>query len=128
MRKTFAGAAMPDFWPPRPSRFWSAVLTPWRRYYERRRYRIAEVVAEGVEDLWKDFGPADGVLLAPNHSHDSDGYVMTEIARRVGRQFYFMAAWHIFRGHWGLDGWVLQRLGAFSVDREGIDRRAVRQA
>jgi hypothetical protein len=39
-----------------------------------------------------------------------------------------MAAWQIFRPHWGLDGWCLQRLGAFSVDREGCDRRAVKQA
>jgi len=28
----------------------------------------------------------------------------------------------------GGDGWVLQRMGAFSVDREGCDRRAIRQA
>ena len=39
-----------------------------------------------------------------------------------------MAAWEAFRGHWGLDGWLLARMGAFSVDREGVDRRSVRQA
>jgi hypothetical protein len=39
-----------------------------------------------------------------------------------------MAAWQIFRPHRGLDGWCLQRMGAFSVDREGCDRRAVKQA
>jgi hypothetical protein len=67
------------------------------------------------------------VLLAPNHSHDSDPHVMMEVGRRAGRRFAFMAAWQIFRTHWGLDGWVLQRMGAFSVDREGCDRRAIRQ-
>jgi hypothetical protein len=39
-----------------------------------------------------------------------------------------MAAWQIFKGHRGIDGFVLQRMGAFSVDREGCDRRAMRQA
>jgi hypothetical protein len=53
---------------------------------------------------------------------------MMEVSRRAHRPFYFMAAWQIFRPHWGLDGWCLQRMGAFSVDREGCDRRAVKQA
>jgi hypothetical protein len=39
-----------------------------------------------------------------------------------------MAAWQVFRAHKGIDGFVMQRMGAFSVDREGCDRRAVRQA
>ncbi len=120
--------AQPDFWPPRHSRFWQSALAPLRRYYLRRYYGIAEVVVDGLGPLLDRFGPADGVLLAPNHSHDSDPHVMMEVGRRAHRRFAFMAAWQIFRTHWGLDGWVLQRMGAFSVDREGCDRRAVRQA
>jgi hypothetical protein len=119
--------AQPDFWPPRPSRFWKAALAPLRRYYLHRFYGIAEVVVEGADRL-AQLGPDDGVLLAPNHSHDSDPHVMMEVSRRAHRPFAFMAAWQIFRTHWGIDGWVLQRMGAFSVDREGCDRRAIRQA
>ena len=70
----------------------------------------------------------DGVLLTPNHSHDSDPHVMMEVGQALQRQLYFMAAWQIFKGHRGIDGFVLQRMGAFSVDREGCDRRAMRQA
>ena len=104
---------------------------PWRRcaaIYLRRYYGIADVTVEGAEPLLDRFGPADGILLAPNHSHDSDPHVMMEVGRRAHRPFAFMAAWQIFRTHWGIDGWVLQRMGAFSVDREGCDRRAIRQA
>ncbi len=118
----------PDFWPPRHSPFWQAALAPLRRYYLHRYYGIAEVVVEGQERLVQGIAPADGVLLAPNHSHDSDPHVMMEVGRRAHRRFAFMAAWQIFRSHWGIDGWVLQRMGAFSVDREGCDRRAIRQA
>jgi 1-acyl-sn-glycerol-3-phosphate acyltransferase len=120
--------AQPDFWPPRPSRFWRTALAPLRRYYLRHYYGIVQVAVEGAEALRDRFGPADGVLVAPNHSHDSDPHVMMEVGRRAHRPFAFMAAWQIFRTHWGLDGWVLQRMGAFSVDREGCDRRAIRQA
>ena len=128
MWQAIVDGAMPDFWPPRPSRFWAAAFLPFRRWYLHRYYGIAEVIVEGIEKLKKGIGPGDGILIAPNHSHDSDPHVMMEVSTRAHRRFYFMAAWQIFRPHWGLDGWCLQRMGAFSVDREGCDRRAVKQA
>jgi 1-acyl-sn-glycerol-3-phosphate acyltransferase len=120
--------AMPDFWPPRPGRFWDAALAPVRGWFLRRVYRISEVEVRGLDAALAKIGPRDGLLVAPNHSHDSDPHVMMEVAARSRRRFHFMAAWQIFRMHGGVDGWALQRMGAFSVDREGCDRRAVRQA
>jgi 1-acyl-sn-glycerol-3-phosphate acyltransferase len=128
MWNAIVDSAMPGFWPPRPNRFWRAALEPWRRWYLRRYYGIAEVQVEHPQEAFRGIQPGDGVLVAPNHSHDSDPHVMLEVSRRLGRPFYFMAAWQIFRPHWGLDGLILQRLGAFSVDREGCDRRAIQQA
>ncbi len=128
MWQAIVDGAMPDYWPPRPSRFWAAVFHPFRRWYLHSYYGIAGVEIEGIERLSNRIGPRDGVLIAPNHSHDSDPHVMMEVSTRVRRPFHFMAAWQIFRPHGGLDGWCLQRLGAFSVDREGCDRRAIKQA
>ena len=116
------------FWPPRRNRFWSIALEPWRRWYLHRYYGIAEVAVQGLPNFDRQFGPRDGVLLAPNHSQDSDPHVMLEAGHRAGRPFYFMAAWQLFRTRGGLDGFLLQRMGAFSVDREGCDRRAIQQA
>jgi len=120
--------AMPGFWPPRMSRFWNRALDPLRLYYLRRFYKIESIAIDGFERLAQLIGPDDGVLIAPNHSHDSDPHVMIDVGRRVRRQFYFMAAWQIFKAHGGIDGWILQRMGAFSVDREGCDHRALRHA
>jgi 1-acyl-sn-glycerol-3-phosphate acyltransferase len=128
MRDLFVAGAMPDFWPPRPSRFWQAMLAPFYRRYVRRNYCIAEVVAEGAADLWQHFGPADSVLIAPNHSAHSDPHIVMELGRQLRKQFYFMAAWQLFALNAGLSGWILQRYGAFSVDREGADRQALNQA
>lgn len=128
MWNSLESGAAPDFWPPKPSRFWRRVLDPGRRYFLRSVYRVVEVTSAGLDECLAQFGPDDGVLFAPNHSHDSDPHVMLEVGCRARRQFYFMAAWQLFRGHWGWDGRVFQRLGAFSVDREGVDRRAIRQA
>jgi 1-acyl-sn-glycerol-3-phosphate acyltransferase len=118
---------MPGFWPPRPHPVWTVLLEPLRRYYLHRFYSISRVTLEGIENL-RDIKPGDGALLAPNHSHDSDPHVMMDVGKTLGRQLYFMAAWQVFRMHHGIDGWVMQRMGAFSVDREGCDRRAIRQA
>src|SRR5215217_1661622 len=120
-------AAMADFWPPRPNGIWRKVLTPVRKFFLKKFYAVAEVQLAGTEHL-SVVRPDDGVLLTPNHSHDADPHVMIEVGRQLERQFYFMAAWQIFKGHKGVDGFVLQRMGAFSVDREGCDRRAIRQA
>jgi 1-acyl-sn-glycerol-3-phosphate acyltransferase len=120
-----AGTA--DFWAPKPNGIWRKVLSPLRKFYLKKFYAVKEVTIEGAEHL-SVIGEKDGVLLTPNHSHDSDPHVMMAVAKELGKQFYFMAAWQIFKGHKGIDGFVLQRMGAFSVDREGCDRRAMRQA
>src|SRR5436190_17849637 len=119
---------MPGFWPPKPGRVWDVMLAPLRKYYLRGLYGISKVSIVGAERWLDKVGPRDGVLIAPNHSNDSDPHVMIEVGRRLGRQLYFMAAWQVFLAHKGIDGWVMQRFGAFSVDREGCDRRAMRQA
>jgi 1-acyl-sn-glycerol-3-phosphate acyltransferase len=118
---------MPQFWPPKYNKWWGAMLEPLRRHYLRNFYGITDVQLQGLEHL-QQIDPADGMLVAPNHSHDSDPHVMMHVGKELGRNFYFMAAWQIFKTHHGVDGWVMQRMGAFSVDREGCDRRAVRQA
>jgi hypothetical protein len=120
-------AVMADFWAPRPSGVWRKLLTPVRKFYLKQFYAVRDVSIYGMDRL-SVIGKDDGVLLTPNHSHDSDPHVMMEVGKRLDRQLYFMAAWQIFKGHRGIDGFVLQRMGAFSVDREGCDRRAMRQA
>ena len=128
MRDQVSNAPPPRYWPPRPSRFWRTALAPVRRYMLRRQARVRDVEIRGLGELSAKVAPADGVLICPNHSHAADGPVMMHASSLAWRPFHFMAAWHVFRNHGGIDGWVMQRMGAFSVDREGCDRRAIRQA
>jgi 1-acyl-sn-glycerol-3-phosphate acyltransferase len=118
----------PHFWPARPGRFWSALLGPLSRWYARRKWQVTEVLVDGLEDVYARFSPRDGVLLAPNHSFEGDAHVLLEAARKIRRRFYFMADWRAFRGGWGIKGWILQRMGAFSINRDGSGRQSVRQA
>src|SRR2546430_5219438 len=118
---------MEGFWAPKPNACWNFALAPLRRYYLHSFYNISNVEITGQEHL-KSIGASDGALIAPNHSHDSDPHVMMHVSKQLDRQLYFMAAWQVFLAHKGIDGFVMQRMGAFSVDREGCDRRAMRQA
>ncbi|MBZ0167033.1 MAG: 1-acyl-sn-glycerol-3-phosphate acyltransferase, partial [Candidatus Omnitrophica bacterium] len=119
---------MPKFWPPKPHPFWQLFLYPCRRYFARHIWKVPEVHIHDLAETFAQFDPRDGVLIAPNHSHEADAHVLLEAARKLNSRLYFMAAWQTFTKHKGLDGWVLQRMGAFSVDREGTDRRALRCA
>jgi 1-acyl-sn-glycerol-3-phosphate acyltransferase len=105
-----------------------AALAPLRWWYVRRYYRVTELEIQGLDQIRQRVGPEDGLLLAPNHCHPADPQVMMKVVQQAGKDSYFMATQEAFRLHRGLDGWILQRHGVFSVDRESMDRQAIRQA
>ena len=78
-----------------------------------------------LSDLAKD---DIGILLTPNHSAHADPFAMYGAADAVNLPFYFMVAWEVY----GNANWItrlgLAHHGCFSVDREGTDMRALRQA
>ncbi len=119
-----------------PPKWWSPKLTPWvvrlcgplRRRILRRGQRIMDIDIRGLEHLQGAINDGCGVIITPNHSSHSDPPILYEIAQKVGSCLYFMAAWQVF----DRDNWLRQQLfrrhGCFSVDREGADMRAFRQA
>ena len=91
-------------------------------------HRIREISVDG------DFGSlaearrnGDRLLFVINHPSHSDAQVLTEIHRRLGVPSCFMAAYDVFLRS-RLNAWVMQRLGNFSIDREGSDRKAMAAA
>jgi 1-acyl-sn-glycerol-3-phosphate acyltransferase len=53
---------------------------------------------------------------------------MYAAADHVGRPFYFMSTWHVLDSQSLVGQWILQWHGVFSVDREGADLQAFKQA
>ena len=49
------------------------------------------------------------------------------LGAEAGTPLYMMASWHLFMGR-RFQAWLLRRLGAFSVYREGLDRTAIKTA
>lgn len=112
------------FVPPYHSRAWWRVLKLGLPWYLNRDWGIEQVELHGAERLERSLAAGHAVLLAANHPRPSDPFVLGELSRRLRRPLFSMASWHLFmNGGW--QAWVMRRLGAFSVFREGVDHQAV---
>lgn len=115
-------------YPPKDIALWRSLLG----WYNRKRFlprnkRIAELNVHGVETLAQATRPGDRLVLMPNHPTHADAAITLEACRRAGRTTQMMAAYDVFLRS-KVDAFVMQRLGAFSVDREGSDPRAMKTA
>jgi hypothetical protein len=112
-----------DFRPPLP-RPWVIRLAYLLVPLAGRLWRRLVAVAVPEEDLARLRALRDQrFLLCANHPTLADPMVIWELSRRLGVPFYYMAARNVFRG---VLGWVLQRGGAYSVQRGAPDREAMR--
>lgn len=94
----------------------------------RTRQRIVDVEIRGLERLQALIDEGAGVLIGPNHAGDGDVDAMYSVSDHVGRPFHCMAAWQVFIENGKIGAWFMQRHGAFSVDREGTDTRALKHS
>lgn len=115
------------FIPPSAGRFWPAFVQLWLGRHLRRVHGIRDVKCLGVERLKVSLREGHGVLLCPNHCRPADPLVLATLSRGAGVPFYAMASWHLFM-HSRFLRWLLPRMGAFSVYREGMDREALKHA
>ncbi|MFU8894452.1 MAG: lysophospholipid acyltransferase family protein [Luteolibacter sp.] len=91
-------------------------------------HRIREVWVDGALDALQE-ARRNGhrILFAINHPSHSDPQVVSEIQRRLGIPSCFIAAYDVFlRGKF--TAWGMSRMGNFSIDREGADRKAMATA
>ncbi|MCU0871465.1 MAG: 1-acyl-sn-glycerol-3-phosphate acyltransferase, partial [Pirellulaceae bacterium] len=110
------------------SRCWVYCWRPWRKHLQRNKHRLLDIDVRGLDHVREALARGNGVLLTPNHSSHADCFVMYTAADELGCPVYSMIAWQNFTR----DGWLkqiaLRQHGGFSVDREGTDLQAVRQA
>jgi 1-acyl-sn-glycerol-3-phosphate acyltransferase len=120
------------FFEAKPNRLIMAISRTVNRLYSlgNPNHRVRDLQLTGEVDRLRELAAASGgarLLFVANHSTHSDPQVMTEVQRQVGAKTHFMAAYDVFLRS-KLMSWVLQRNGAFSVDREGSDSRSMKTA
>ena len=88
---------------------------------------IESVECRGTEHLQHSLAAGHGILLTANHCRPCDPMTLGMLSLRVRQPFFVMASWHLFMQS-RLQTWLLPRIGAFSVYREGLDREALKTA
>jgi len=83
----------------------------------RNRLRIDERDLEILRNLPEGVG----IILTPNHADEVDPRICLELSRLCKRHFILMGNREAFDEYRGVAGWLLQRIGFFSVDRGGHD-------
>lgn len=99
-------------------------------FFPRALNRLQGVNAHecrNLDRLKKSIDAGHGVLMVPNHPRMADPMVMMHVARETPCNFYMMASWHLFNQNWKTTT-AIRLMGAFSVNREGLDRKAVEHA
>jgi len=118
------------FFPPKPSRPLIWIGKQINRFYALpcKEHRVHEIHLEGNLDAVREAQRAgDRLLFVINHPTHSDPQVITEMHRRLGVPLRFMAAYDVFL-RTKFNAWCVQKLGHFSIDREGSDRKAMTTA
>ncbi len=93
----------------------------------RCQHKVCEVKITGANRLSELIEGGHAVLVTPNHSDHADPGLMITVGKRNKFAFNFMAAREGFEAG-RLNRFVLQRGGAFSINREGGDVMAIKTA
>jgi 1-acyl-sn-glycerol-3-phosphate acyltransferase len=113
------------FIPPYRSTRWCRLARFLMPRHLRRAMGVRLWHFEGAEHLEEARRRGAGVLLASNHCRRADPVALAMLGLHVKQFFYYVVAYHQFR-QGRLLGWWVNRIGGFSILREGADREALR--
>ena len=121
----------------KPYKFVPAIKATWpqnlyrkfklHRITLRKREGVWDQEIRGAEKLRASIDAGHAVLMTPNHPRLADPANMHNLALEAGCPLYFMASWHLFN-QGALVRFMVRMMGAFSVNREGMDRAAIDHA
>src|SRR5688572_14175430 len=116
-----------EFVPPVYSKFWQAAMRRYIPRWIRKTYGVHSIETRHAERVRQSLDAGSAVLLAPNHCRLSDPLTFVDLSRIAKFDLNVMASWHLFM-QTKLERFMLRRVGAFSVYREGVDRQAINTA
>ncbi len=118
----------PRWWSPKLSPFWIRCWRPLRIHEQFKKQRLLRVDVLGTEHVRGPLNDGCGVLITPNHSSHADGITLYAAADQIGTPLFAMMAWQVFQRSSWLRQMALRHHGCFSIDREGTDLAALREA
>ena len=90
----------------------------------RKEHGVVDHEIRNLDRLQASIKAGHGILLCPNHPRTADPVAMYHIAQACPVSFYSMASWHLFNQS-KFTTFMIRVMGGFSINREGLDRKAV---
>ena len=109
-------------WP----QFWLLKLGAFKSYL-RNECGVVAHECRNVDLLRDSLKAGHAILLAANHCRTGDAVAIGHLANEAPCPMYAMASWHLFNQGWWRT-FSLRVMGAFSIYREGLDRKAIDMA
>ena len=113
-----------QFVPPVYSDWWPPILRLYIHRYMRKVFGVHSLEFRQVERLRASLDAGHSIILAPNHCRLSDPIVLGVMALEAGTNLFAMASWHLFQQS-RFQRFMIRRMGAFSLLREGNDRQSI---
>jgi len=117
------------FRPPHRGNWWPSFIQAFDLYWPHLRNTEGIVSCEIRHDerLAASLKAGHGIMLTPNHARNADPIVIGALAKKVHTHVFAMASWHLFNQGW-FTAFAIHKMGAFSINREGVDRQAINTA
>jgi 1-acyl-sn-glycerol-3-phosphate acyltransferase len=117
------------FVPPHRGNLWPSFIQRFRLvdWYLRRHDGVVSYECRNLDRFRQSLAARDSILLAPNHCRYADPLVLGWPAREAKTHVHAIASWHLFAKSW-LDCFSIQKMGGFSLYREGADRQSLETA
>jgi 1-acyl-sn-glycerol-3-phosphate acyltransferase len=112
-----------DFKPPKLNRAILALANACVSYALRWRNVLGVVTRKQDEELLKSL-QKERLVLLPNHPTNTEPAVLFTLGDRCGMPFHYVACREAFDCAGGIWGWLIQRLGAYSIVRGALDRQS----
>jgi len=118
-----------QFVPPHRGNLWPALIQRLRLVdrYLARHDGVVDYECRHLDRLRQSLDAGHAVLLTPNHCRYADPLVLGWPARELGIHVFAMASWHLFAKS-RFEAFAIQKMGGFSIFREGIDRQSLETA
>ena len=115
-----------QFVPPITWHWPQRILTIFGQYRSllRKEHGVIDHECRNLDRLRESIAAGHGIMLTPNHPRTADPIAMYHLCRETPVSMYSMASWHLFN-QTKFTTFMLRLMGAFSLNREGLDRKGV---
>ncbi|TWU57447.1 1-acyl-sn-glycerol-3-phosphate acyltransferase [Rubripirellula reticaptiva] len=115
-----------QFIPPHRGNWWPSFIQTFRLvdFYLKKKEGVVDYECRGLHHWEASLKRGDGILLAPNHCRTADPLALGWPARELKHHVHAVASWHLFNTG-RFDSFAIQKMGGFSLNREGTDRASL---